>query len=172
MTLWWLLWWPTWGKSSSPVMRCSYIGQLLLKSNRFSVSTSRPAWADTFTTLYSEYWTITWIRQICLSFQKDGWYRSVNLEEKQLFKPGQTGLVPADPSPGKGQPRISTLMQMLPLVNQDWGLTRMYRATIGVGRMFRTGISFSWLPLKIYWGEHIPPRWWQEILWISAQLTL
>lgn len=54
------------------------------------------------------------------------------------------------PSPGRGQPRISALMQMLPLLNQERGLTLMYLATTGAGKMFRTGISFSLLPLKIY----------------------
>lgn len=61
------------------------------------------------------------------------------------------------PSPGRGQPRISALMQMLPLLNQERGLTLMYLATTGAGKMFRTGISFSLLPLKIYWGKHIRP---------------
>lgn len=53
-------------------------------------------------------------------------------------------------SPGNGQPRTSSLMQMLPLSNQDCGLRRMYRATVGTGSSLRTGISFSLFPSNIY----------------------
>ncbi|KAL2302717.1 hypothetical protein Nmel_010163 [Mimus melanotis] len=52
--------------------------------------------------------------------------------------------------PGRGQPRISSLMQMLPSWNQERGLMRMYRATSGTGSMFSTGISFSLFPSKIW----------------------
>ena len=58
--------------------------------------------------------------------------------------------VHTNPSPGIGQPRISTLIQILPLGNHERGLTRMYRPITGAGKMFWTGISFSLLPMKIY----------------------
>lgn len=91
--------------------------------------------------LYSEFWYICHIKMNLIS---------VNFIYSCVFSHKK-------PSPGKGQPRISTLIQILPLVNQERGLTRMYRATTGTGKMFRTGISFSLLPLKIYWGKHIQP---------------
>lgn len=42
-----MLWWPKWRKGSSSVRRHSYIRHLLLKSNRFPVSTSRTAFDPT-----------------------------------------------------------------------------------------------------------------------------
>lgn len=47
------------------------------------------------------------------------------------------------------QPRISALRQMVPLTYHVWGLMRMNRATVGVGRRARTGVSGFWFPSKI-----------------------
>lgn len=69
---------------------------------------------------------------------------------RKHFRLSSSAIANTKRSPGRGQPRISTLMQMLPLLNQERGLTLMYLATTGAGKKLRTGISFSLLPLKIY----------------------
>lgn len=79
--------------------------------------------------------------------------------------------------PGKGQPRISSLMQMLPSWNQERGLMRMYRATSGTGSMFSTGVSFSLFPSKIWAGQTggngniSASNWFLVVLVIECKIT-
>lgn len=107
-------------------------------------------------------WQKHWTRS-SLHWQHNGLLLHFFRYHSDIFYPPLAGIihvsacVHTNPSPGIGQPRISTLIQILPLLNQERGLTRMYRATTGTGKMFWTGISFSLLPLKIYWGKHIQP---------------